>query len=69
MTAQSQLNKGNIPLFWPAANQVDQVFDKYVRVCDHLSTFSVENLVANLLHQSRHVETDAAGSLVRVRAC
>jgi len=27
-----------------------------------LSTFFVENLVANLLHQSRHVEIDAAGS-------
>ena len=30
-----------------------QVFDKFVRVCDMLSTFFVENLVANLLHQSR----------------
>jgi len=29
---------------------------------DKLSTFFVENLVANLLHQSRHVEIDAAGS-------
>ena len=29
---------------------------------DTLSTFFVENLVANLLHQSRHVEIDAAGS-------
>ena len=29
---------------------------------DALSTFFVENLVANLLHQSRHVEIDAAGS-------
>ena len=28
----------------------------------------LENLVANLLHQSRHVEIDAAGSLVRARA-
>jgi len=41
-------------------------------VCDMLSTrfrlFFVENLVANLLHQSRHVEIDAAGSLVRARA-
>ena len=47
-----------------------QVFDKFVRVCDMLSTFFVENLVANLLqlHQSQHVEIDAAGSLVRVRA-
>jgi len=35
---------------------------------DTLSTFFVENLVANLLHQSRHVEIDAAGSLVRARA-
>ena len=35
---------------------------------DTLSTFLVENLVANLLHQSRHVEIDAAGSLVRARA-
>jgi len=42
-----------------------QVFDKFVRVCDMLSTFFVENLVANLLHQSQHVEIDAAGSLVR----
>jgi len=33
-----------------------------------LSTFFVENLVANLLYQSRHVEIDAAGSLVRARA-
>ena len=34
-----------------------QVFDKFVRVCDMLSTFFVENLVpiANLLHQSRQV--------------
>jgi len=46
----------------------DQVFNKFVRVCDTLSTFVVENLVANLLHQSRHVEVDAAGSLVRARA-
>jgi len=56
-----------------------QVFDKFVRVCDMLSTcfrhafdtlstFFVENLVANLLHQSRHVEIDAAGSLVCARA-
>jgi len=29
---------------------------------DTLSTFFVENLVANLLHESRHVEIDAAGS-------
>ena len=29
---------------------------------DTLSTFLVEKLVANLLHQSRHVEIDAAGS-------
>jgi len=29
---------------------------------DTLSTLFVENLVANLLHQSRHVEIDAAGS-------
>jgi len=29
---------------------------------DTLSTFFVENLVANLLHQSRHIEIDAAGS-------
>ena len=35
---------------------------------DTLSIFFVENLVANLLHQSRHVEIDAAGSLVRARA-
>jgi len=34
---------------------------------DQLSTFFVENLVANLLHQSRHVEIDATGSLVRAR--
>jgi len=27
-----------------------------------LSTFFVENLVANLLHQYQHVEIDAAGS-------
>jgi len=27
-----------------------------------LSTFFVENLVANLLHQSQYVEIDAAGS-------
>ena len=44
----------------------------FVRVCDMLSTrfqlFFVENLVANLLHQSRHVEINAAGSLVRARA-
>jgi len=40
----------------------DQVFDKFVRLCDTLySTFFVENLVVNLLHQSRHVEIDAAG--------
>ena len=30
--------------------------------------FLSKNLVANLLHQSRHVEIDAAGSLVRARA-
>jgi len=30
--------------------------------------FCRKNLVANLLHQSRHVEIDAAGSLVRARA-
>jgi len=30
-----------------------------------LSTFFVENLVANLLHQSRRVEIVAAGKLVR----
>ena len=35
---------------------------------DTLPTVFVENLVANLLHQSRHVEIDAAGSLVRARA-
>jgi len=35
---------------------------------DTFSTFFVENLVANLLHQSRHVEIDAAGSLVHTRA-
>ena len=35
---------------------------------DTLSTFFVENLVANLLHQSQHVEIDAASSLVRARA-
>ena len=35
---------------------------------DQFSTFFVENLVANLLHQSRHVEIDAAGLLVRARA-
>jgi len=29
---------------------------------DTLSTFFVENLVPNLLYQSRHVEIDAAGS-------
>jgi len=29
---------------------------------DTLSIFFVENLVANLLNQSRHVEIDAAGS-------
>jgi len=28
----------------------------------HAFDFFVENLVANLLHQSRHVEIDAAGS-------
>ena len=40
----------------------DQVFDKFMRACDTLSTFFVENLVANQLDQSRHVEIDAAGS-------
>ena len=30
--------------------------------------FFCRNLVENLLHQSRHVEIDAAGSLVRARA-
>jgi len=35
---------------------------------DTISTFFVKNLVANLLHQSRFVEIDAAGSLVRARA-
>ena len=39
---------------------------------DTLSTrfrlFFLENLVADLLHQSRHVEIDAAGLLVRARA-
>jgi len=38
----------------------------FVRVCDMLSTrfrlFFVENLVANLLHQSKHVEIDAVSS-------
>jgi len=33
-----------------------------MQVCDMLLTFFVENLVANLLHQSRHVEIDAASS-------
>jgi len=41
---------------------------RQVHAFDTLSTFFVENLVANLLHQSRHVEIDAAGSLVRARA-
>ena len=43
----------------------DQVCDKFVRVCDTLSTsfpLFCRNLVANLLHQSRHFEIDAAGS-------
>jgi len=39
---------------------------------DTLSAFFVENVVANLLHQSQHVEIDAAGdaagSLVGARA-
>jgi len=42
----------------------DQVCDKFVRVCDTLSTsfpLFCRNLVANLLHQSRHFEIDAAG--------
>ena len=34
----------------------------------HAFDFFVENLVAKLLHQSGHVEIDAAGSLVRARA-
>ena len=34
----------------------------------HAFDFFVEILVANLLHQCRHVEIDAAGSLVRARA-
>ena len=34
----------------------------------HAFDFFVENLVANLLHQSRHVEVEAASSLVRPRA-
>ena len=65
-----------IPLFYKQAanlafDQVcSQVFDKFVPVCDMLLTcfrhtfdliIFVENLVANLLHQSRHVEIDAAG--------
>jgi len=33
-----------------------------------LSTYFTENLVANLMHQSRHVENNAAGLLVRARA-
>jgi len=66
-----------ILLFYPAAKLVenlvfsqvcDQVFDKFVRVCDTLSTFFVENLVANLLHQSRHVEIDAADTQDYTRA-
>jgi len=28
-------------------------------MCDMLSTFFVENLVVNLLYQSRHVQSDA----------
>ena len=35
---------------------------------DQFSTFFVENLVANLLHQSRDVERFAVGSLFRARA-
>jgi len=34
----------------------------------HTFDFFAENLVANLLHQSRHVEIDAACSLVLARA-
>ena len=34
----------------------------------HAFDFFVENLVADLLHQSGHVEIDAAGSLVLARA-
>jgi len=44
---------GHIPLFYIASCKpccFHQVFDKFVRVCDILSTFFVENLVANLLH-------------------
>ena len=75
-------DKNHIPLFFPAANlaanlvfdQVcSQVLDKFVWVCVMLSArfrdafdFFVENMVANLLHQSRDVEIDAAaGSQVR----
>ena len=37
-------------------------FRQFRAVCDMLLPFFVENLVANLLHQSRHVEIDAACS-------
>jgi len=44
-----------------------QVFDKFVRVCDMLST-RCRLFAENQLHQSLHVEIHAAGSLVRARA-
>ena len=56
----------HIPLFWPAANLAAKQVRAGLR---HAFDFFVENLVANLLHQSRHVEIDAAGSQqVRTRA-
>ena len=51
---------------WSKTQVFDQVCDKFVRVADlvanKFATFRVENLVANLLDLSRHVEIDLAGS-------
>ena len=47
---------------WSKTQVFDQVCDKFVRVADlvadKFATFRVENLVANLLDLSRHVEID-----------
>jgi len=50
-------SKGHIPLVYSQL----QTWSK-TRFSTRFLTFWVENLVANLMHQSRHIEIDAAGS-------
>ena len=58
----SQLQTGRKPGFRPGLQPgFRQVRAGLRHAFDTLSTFFVENLVANLLHQSQYVEIDAAG--------